>query len=101
MIAVQFFAEALPQAINNRLTRIVASLVKAKWDEFAVFLENSASDIQQYKENWGSNFFRAVNVIDNWVIRCGREATVNVLIRACENCGVHRHKIAAAYKENL
>ena len=101
MIALQFFAEALPKAIDTRLIRVVAFLVNAKWDEFAVFLEASASDITQYKETSVKNLVRALNVIETWVERCGPEATVNALIKACENCGIHRHKIAAAYEENL
>ncbi|XP_065846196.1 uncharacterized protein [Oscarella lobularis] len=93
--------EALPKAIDTRLIRVVAFLVNAKWDEFAVFLEASASDITQYKETSVKNLVRALNVIETWVERCGPEATVNALIKACENCGIHRHKIAAAYEENL
>ena len=101
MISLQFFAEALSKTINTRLIRIVASLIEAKWDALAVFLENSASDILNYKEKSATNFVRAVNVIEDWKRKFGRKATVKALIKACEDCGIHRHNIAAAYEENL
>ena len=59
------------------------------------------STIPQYKEKSGENFVRTMLIIDDWKADCGREATVNALIRACDECGIHRDSIEAAYKDTL
>ena len=86
--------------INESLTVIVANLVDARWQKFAVLLGRKASSIPQYKEKSDENFVRAMMVIEDWVAERGRDATAKALIQACENCGIHRDNIADSCKKN-
>ena len=98
---IAFIPDAFPKTVNESLTRVVATLVEAKWQKFAVCLGRRANAIPQYKEKSDENLIRAMMIIEDWVAQCGREATVNALIRACEECGIHRDNIEAAYKDKL
>ncbi|XP_065836545.1 uncharacterized protein [Oscarella lobularis] len=93
--------DALPKEINVSLIRVVATLVKAKWEALAVCLGRNASDIPQYQEKSKENLLRAMMVIEDWSAEVGRKATVEALIQACEECGFHRNTIEAAIKEKL
>ena len=81
------------------LIHVVATLIKAKWEEIAVCLGKNASEIPQYREKSNSNLLRAMMVIEDWAAERGQNATVANLIRACQQCGIHRDYIEAAYKE--
>ena len=94
-----FLADALPKEINKPLTHVVATLVEAKWDKFLLCLGRKSSAIAQYKQKSEENFVRAIWIIDDWVAECGREATANALIEACEECGIHKDTIEAAYRK--
>ena len=94
-----FLADAFPKEINKSLTHVVAILVEAKWQKFAVCLGQQANAIPQYKEKSDENFIRAMMIIEDWVAKRGREATANALIEACEECGIHKDNIEAAYRE--
>ena len=94
-----FLPVSLPRTINECFIRIVANLVESKWQKFAVFLGRKASSLHQYKEKSNESFLLAMMAIEDWVAECGRKATVIALIRACEECGIHRDNIEAAYKE--
>ena len=65
------------------------------------FLGRKASSFHQYKEKSNESFLLAMMVIEDWMSECGRKATVIALIRACEECGIHRDNIEAAYKEKV
>ncbi|XP_065846207.1 uncharacterized protein [Oscarella lobularis] len=91
--------DALPKEISKSLICVVATIVEAKWQKFAIFLGRKASTLPQYKEKSDENFLRAIMVIEDWISECGQKATVNALIGACEFCGFHRDIIEAAYKE--
>ena len=92
-------ADTLPKGVNSSLIRVVATLVEAKWQKLAVFLERKTSAISQYKEKSDENLVRAMMIIEDWAEERGQEATENALIQACKDCGVHRDKIEAAYKK--
>ena len=94
-----FLSVSFPQAINKSFIRVVAVLVKSKWDVLAIFLGRDVTDIPQYKGKSDDNFLRAMMVMEDWIAECGQKATANALIRACEECGIHRDNIEAAYKE--
>ncbi|XP_065834396.1 uncharacterized protein [Oscarella lobularis] len=91
----------LPEAINESLIRVVATIAEAKWQKLVVFLERKTNAISQYKEKSDENLVRAMMVIEDWVAERGRGATVTALIQACEKCGIHRDNIEAAYKANV
>ena len=94
-------AGALPKEIDDTLICVVAALAEGKWQKLAVFLRRKISAIQQYKEQFDDNLLRARMAIEDWVTEWGREATVNDLIRACENCGIHKDHVEAKYKANV
>ena len=96
-----YFAGVLPEAINESLIRVVATIAEAKWQKLVVFLERKTNAISQYKEKSDENLVRAMMVIEDWVAERGRGATVTALIQACEKCGIHRDNIEAAYKANV
>ncbi|XP_065834472.1 uncharacterized protein [Oscarella lobularis] len=95
------WAGVLPEAINESLIRVVATIAEAKWQKLVVFLERKTNAISQYKEKSDENLVRAMMVIEDWVAERGRGATVTALIQACEKCGIHRDNIEAAYKANV
>ncbi|XP_065842820.1 uncharacterized protein [Oscarella lobularis] len=88
----------IPDQISKSFIRIVATLVEDKWQKFAVYLGRKARSIPQYREKSDENLVRAMMVIEDWVEECGREATVNALIQACNECGIHTDSIKAALK---
>ncbi|XP_065830864.1 uncharacterized protein [Oscarella lobularis] len=92
----------LPDAIDGSLIRVVATLAEAKWQRLAFCLGRKGHAIPQYKEKSSEDFIRASMVIEDWCAERGpTAATVYNLIRACEKCGIHRDRIASAYKEEL
>ncbi|XP_065831023.1 uncharacterized protein [Oscarella lobularis] len=96
--------DALPKEINPALIRAVATLAeKAGWELLVPLLRDDfgASGVVQYRENYHSHFLRAMAVIEDWMRAKGREATVHVLIKVCEQCSIHRDNVEAAYRQQV
>ena len=97
---IRFVVDALPKKIDKSFIRLVATLVKANWEEFAVNLGLNARDLPQYQEKSKDNFIRAMMVIEGWVAKCDQKtATVDALLGVCEMCGIHRNYVKKAYRE--
>ena len=94
-------ADALPNIIDISLIRVVSTLIKAKWEEIPVCLGKIATEIPQYREKSKSNLLRAMMVIEDWAAERGQKATVAALVRACQECGIHRNYIEVVYKKKL
>ena len=89
--------DSLPGEVNSALIHVVAKLLKSTWEELASLLTGEISDILHYRRIADDNVVRAMMFLNAWKLSRGREATVNVLIEACEKCGIHPETIIAAY----
>ncbi|XP_065843775.1 uncharacterized protein [Oscarella lobularis] len=94
--------DELPKEVNPALTRVVARLIGAKWEELVIVLGGNSNDVEQYRQNSRKNFNRAMETIESWE-KANRShvATAEALIAACEKCGIHKEKIIVAYKKEV
>ena len=101
---LHLFVGALPKEMNPTLIRAVARLAEANWELLVPFLREdigASAGSAHYKSNFSNNFLRACAVIEDWMLAKGREATVDVLMRVCEQCSIHRDNVEAAYRQQI
>ena len=77
----------------------VAELAQAKWQRLLLCLGLDERVISQYKEQTYDNVVRACQIISDWKLREGIQASVSKLITACDKCGISKDEILKEYTE--
>ena len=99
ILTILLFAEP-PNEVDKKLLLAVAQLVRSQWQTLLCHLELDMKEISDYKQNFDSNFVRAMAVLDGWVTKCGAAATKEVLINACRKMDISEKLIETVCKEN-
>ncbi|XP_065831979.1 uncharacterized protein [Oscarella lobularis] len=90
---------SLPKNVDYNLKMAVAELAQAKWQRLLLCLGLDERVISQYKEQTYDNVVRACQIISDWKLREGIQASVSKLITACDKCGISKDEILKEYTE--